>query len=71
MKLFRNFTSLKFCTGRLSSQQMFSEGEELVSCSLFRIIFLDPRGHFMCYEGLTLKTSFSSLILFVRFIRIS
>jgi len=51
---------------------MFSKGEELVSCSLFRIIILDPTGYFMCYEGLTLKTSsFSSQNLFVCFIRIS
>jgi len=51
---------------------MLSKGEELVSRSLFRITFLDPRGYFMCYEGLTLKTSsFSSQTVFVCFIRIS
>jgi hypothetical protein len=51
---------------------MLSKGEELVSRSLFRIIFIYPRYYFMCYGGLTLKTfSFTSQTVFVCFVRIS
>jgi hypothetical protein len=51
---------------------MLSKGEQLVSRSLFTIIFLYPRCYFMCYGGLTLKTSsFSLQTVFVCFVRIS